>query len=187
MIPQSELDHLADLLKDFATQNHYTPETAFTLIKSRFRAFEKSNFIPEICSKLKSIDHSGYPGFFRNFAKIIHHYIYQDILVNAGEYWRSSDPGGGLILFGGQKQRSLESKFKGVSADKIENDLNKAYSWLGENGDPVANVLTQVANHEIVLYCKSYSYNFVFLQLGHDFCDSRIGSKFKFHQLIKTF
>ena len=141
MIPKSELNHLADLLKDFATKNQYTPEAAFTLIKSRFRAFEKSNFIPEICAKLKSIDQSGYPGLFRNFAKIIHHYIFLDILTNAGEYRRSSDPGGGLILFGGQKQCRLESKFKGVSADNIEHDLNKAFLWLGENGDPVENVL----------------------------------------------
>ena len=141
MIPQSELDHLADLLKDFASDKHYTPEKAFELIKTRFRTIEKSDFLPEICEDLKSVPNNGYPRFFEYFAKMIHKYLYENILINAGEYRKAEDPGGGIILFGGSKQRSMESRFKGVPADKVEEELAKAFSWLGKSGNPVKNVL----------------------------------------------
>lgn len=141
MIPQSEIDHLADLFKDFSTGNHYTPEVAFNLIRTSFRSIEKSNFIPEICKDLKSIKITDYPNFFKKFAEIIHEYIYKDILVNAGEYRKSSDPGGGVIYFGGPKQRSMESKFKGISPENIKEKISKAFSWLGNDGNPVENVL----------------------------------------------
>jgi len=141
LIPQSELDHLADLLKDFATKNHYTPEAAFSIIRTRYIQLEKSNFIPEICSKINNMEKSKLPNLFKIFANIIHHVLYRDILTNAGKYRQINDPKKGSIFFGGVKQRSLESKFHGISADQIENEIIVAFKWLGNDGDPVENAL----------------------------------------------
>jgi len=61
LIPKPELDYLQDLLRDFPTSESFTPEKAFSIIKVRYAQLEKSDLIPKICQKLKSVNKGQFP------------------------------------------------------------------------------------------------------------------------------
>jgi fido (protein-threonine AMPylation protein) len=128
-----EREHLEALMRDFPAAPPLSLEEA---IKSIHIRFEKLDF-EQFSSNLRGYDDRGFVDRFQNLPRKAHRYLYQDILSNAGEYRKSSDPENGEILFGPRQ------RFRGWKPENIAEGVNHACSLLQKStSTPIENVVT---------------------------------------------
>lgn len=128
-----EREHLEALMRDFPTTS---PPSINEASKSIHIRFEKLD-IEQFSGNLRQYDEAGFLDRFKSLSCKTHHYLYQDILANAGEYRKSTDPDKGEILFGPRQ------RFRGWRLGEIACGVVQACSFLGKNTQtPVENVVT---------------------------------------------
>lgn len=71
----------------------------------------------------------------------LHAFLYQDFLVNAGQYRRVTDPNGGRVDFGGRKGHTVRPRYIGTPPERIEEGMIEAGSHLAWGDDPVADAI----------------------------------------------
>lgn len=129
---RSEIETLTDLLGDFAAPG-WSPDRAveaFDLIADRYRSLSES-----YVEAARAIDNALTPSFrvedgCRAVLRIAHRVLFADILTNAGQTRRSSDPGGSAVYYGGPKGQRHQMRFTGTPADRIEGELDAAFARL---------------------------------------------------------
>lgn len=67
---------------------------------------------------------------YRQLCLKVHAFLYWDILNNAGQVRRSSDPNAGNVYFGGIAQRTMRDKFVGTKPGLITLELDEAFLIL---------------------------------------------------------
>ncbi len=67
-------------------------------------------------------------GYYERCIKI-HSFLYKDILVNAGQFRKVTDPNNGSVYFG-LNQRTQRHKFTGTNPEYIESELREAFNIL---------------------------------------------------------
>lgn len=143
MNPHSEeIAYLKRLISDFPAEvEPANARKAFRNIAARYQLLEQSyrRFSPADQEEQNS--EQEYPSLFKYQAFGFHKYLFKDILSNAGEIRKSSDPKGGQVRFVGTRHQQ-RSKFPGTSPSNITSELEKAFSHLVPNPeDPIENAL----------------------------------------------
>jgi len=178
-----EIEYLAELIKDFPTNTTVDPDKALDIINDRFRALESADFIESVCKASERIVNEQLLRFFINLVKLIHRYLYGDILSNAGRYRKNSDPDYGKVSFGGNKPHALKQKYTGAPPKYIRKNLKIAFSWLNRNPvDPVDNALRfyqhfvqihpfydangRIARLIITVYLRSFKFHLLWSELN---------------------
>lgn len=127
-----EQSHLADLLSDFAANPSINPRNAVALIQLRYRSLLQDTGI--IRDVLRLAEAKGGPHSIR-LPLVIHRFLYDSILGNAGQYRKADEPGNGNIKFG---PRQI---FNGAPPAQIESEINHVFSTLhASDHDPIWRV-----------------------------------------------
>jgi Fic family protein len=121
-----ELHMLAGLMRDFPAIERDV-KTALERVEVRYKEVRE-----QILFKSERINLS---------PQTIHQYLYQDILSNAGEYRKITDPGNGTVYFGGQDaQTAYGHRYQGcVPTDIHQSVLNCLEVLQAKNELPVIN------------------------------------------------
>ena len=142
MSPRSaEVTYLRRLIEGFPSDTQ--PEEAAKALQKiavRYQSIESEQYFQGIsASDFKVLDlPENLPDILKQRAFLIHKFLFNDILSNAGETRKSSDPGGGIIGFGGTKHQRQRMRFKGTGPSKIDKELDEAFSHLVlEPEDPI--------------------------------------------------
>ncbi|HLR26677.1 MAG TPA: Fic family protein [Fodinibius sp.] len=146
MNPRSaEVEYLKRLIADFPAE--VPPDDAAKALQKtavRYQSIESEQYFQGVsASSLKELDLSQrLPDILKHRAFQIHRFLFKDILSNAGEIRKSSDPDGGTIGFGGTKHQRQRMKFKGTKPSKINEELEVAFTHLVlDPTDPIENVM----------------------------------------------
>ncbi|HEX6981325.1 MAG TPA: Fic family protein [Balneolaceae bacterium] len=138
-----EIAYLKRLIEDFPAD--IPPEDAphaFQTIAIRYQGLEQSHhvatdFILKNIQKDQTLAAALKRGAF-----LLHTYLFDGILSNAGEARKASDPNNGRIGFGGLRHQQQRSKFYGTAPSLINAELDKAFSHLVyEPDEPVESAL----------------------------------------------
>lgn len=149
----NDSSYLNELINDFACSPKVPLVRAELLLKERYHSLEVSQFIPSVISILKnpntinityeytldklfSLFNSGnvFPLVFYRICLTIHKFMYSEILSNAGEYRKKTDPFEGAIGFGGSNKRMVYShQFTGTRPDEIIERLIDAFCYLSSS------------------------------------------------------
>lgn len=144
-----ELSYLKELIEDFPCRRKLSVDKAQKLLLTRY--LELENRIPEIIQILKEAkfskenmnkyllvlnDSEMFSSYFNIMAIGFHNYLFFEVLSNAGEFRKSTDPNGGQIGFGGSDHRIIGNfKYSGSPCNEIENELRNCFSQLKINPD----------------------------------------------------
>ncbi len=137
----SELDILQSLIKDFGVSKTLSAEQALRIIQERYTIFKDEKTCDELCNVFKDVRLSDYPKIFLTFSQIIHSFLFQEILTNAGHFRSVNEPKSGAIYFGGQKHMTTEPQFIGVSANQIDEELNKCFEVFSLGLSPIETAI----------------------------------------------
>lgn len=129
-----EQAYLEDLLKDFALEPDIDAQRAVVLIQARYAILlenidiiTNSLFPPAITGVTPSIVPP-----LSILPKMIHGFLYNGILLNAGEYRHSDEPNSGVVLFGAGQ------RFKGTSPSQISEEIAYTFDILTKkDSDPI--------------------------------------------------
>ncbi len=153
--PNHEINYLAELMQDFPSGISLSPQDAFELIQTRYQMLE-SNIEPLAKSVKKNstkwnrfplnqlvVGDYLQPLFYYLLIRLLHDYLFNEILNNAGKFRKSKDAYSGNVGFGGFHQRKAgEFKFYGSSPERITDELKNAVFVLTQkNGKPIENGL----------------------------------------------
>ena len=119
----AEISYLKSLIASFGTQASLQAEEEIKRIYARYSELEKKR------SNVLSTVSNNVDGNHQLCLKV-HSFLYWDILDNAGQFRRSSDPNGGNVYFGGNAQRTMRAKFVGTKPELITSELNNAFLIL---------------------------------------------------------
>ena len=139
----SEIEYLAELIKDFPPEKPIETEVALNMLSVRYEELEKNAHVflktinnphPQLIkypfNKLK-VDDDYFPAIFYRLVFQFHRYLFYGILSNAGKFRDSKDKYNGAVGFGGNDPRKLGSlKFNGTSPDKISKQLTETFKLL---------------------------------------------------------
>jgi fido (protein-threonine AMPylation protein) len=133
---KSEKAYLAELVRDFPPEKNIDLEEAWKNLQSRYNILEQQQ------SQFLDFIHSGKVSFKSSFnllCQAFHIFLFAEILSNAGEFRKASDPNNGFVGFGREVTRNPStSQFKGSSPVVIESELNQAFQLLSEiENDPI--------------------------------------------------
>ncbi|GAB4432953.1 MAG: hypothetical protein Kow0031_14450 [Anaerolineae bacterium] len=131
-----ELEYLAELMAEFpvAGGSVTSPSVAQDLLQFRFQLLLTSEGLFNVFQQNPGV--TNFPRFFQQLARRLHDVLYKNILANAGDYRRATDPGGGYVQFG--LQRDHTPLFTGTPATDIEQLLPEAFQYLVKDAaDPV--------------------------------------------------
>jgi hypothetical protein len=132
----SEKAYLAELIRDFPPANPVELEVAWKDIQTRYSVLEQS--IPQFIDFLKKSESHFSENFFA-LCHSLHKYLFADVLANAGEFRKDTDPNRGFVAYGREVARNPStSQFTGSATISIENDLIHAFLLLKrEEPDPI--------------------------------------------------
>ena len=151
-----ELDYLEELIRDFPCDKQIASIDAFNIIRVRYLELEKR--LPIIQKQIlqkppaegfkdtieELISNNDYqPLHLYNLSIVLHKYLFDEILSNAGEFRKITDPFNGLVGFGGNHRRMPGNfTFNGTNPLLIRNDLVKTFQLLTiTQTDPVRTSL----------------------------------------------
>jgi len=141
----AEVAYLKRLIEDFPSETY--PEDAAKALQKiaiRYQSIESEQYFQGIsATEFKELDlPQNLSDILKQRAFLIHKFLFKDILSNAGEPRKSSDPGGGTIGFGGTKHQRQRMRFKGTSPSKIDEELDEAvFHLVLEPEDPIESAL----------------------------------------------
>lgn len=107
-------------MRDFPLIEAPSVDDALRIVHARFDKLNAEKFI----QKLVALQREDFRRFFEYLPLLLHDYLFDSLLANAGKYRQASDAGGGLVLFG------LQQQFQGASPSSIADDVKKAASNL---------------------------------------------------------
>lgn len=138
-----EIDYLKNLIEDFpATTPPEEAHKALKKIATRYSAIEQS--YKQLTKPLirQNLPFDNLAIGFKKWAFLIHEYLFDGILQNAGEIRKAIDPKDGRIGFGGIKHQQQRSAFHGTAPSHIEEELEKAFShFVYEPKDPIEQAM----------------------------------------------
>ena len=136
MAELSEKSYLAELISDFPASPDVELDTAWRRVEAHFRAIEEA--VPNILEFLAK-EKDPFPLLFSGLSTSLHGFLYRNVLSNAGDCRKSTDPRGGLVAFGPEVFRNpWGSQFKGAPPTDIPNEMDGAFRLLSRNDrDPV--------------------------------------------------
>lgn len=144
----AEIEYLRELIEDFpAKMSPDEASRALDIIAARYQTLEQACRIYP-----KLIDVYDWPeperiSVLRERVSILHKYLFDEILSNAGEFRKGSDPKNGYIGFGGTKYQRRKVKFDGSTPSRIEDDLDVALAYLNaKSKKPVESALSDFIN-----------------------------------------
>lgn len=141
--PGEELSYLKKLIRDFPTDiDPGETLNAFQLIAARYQRLEQSyrHMFTHLFRDNKT--DKEWSRAFKRIIYTLHRYLFDSILSNAGDVRKTSDPGKGMIGFGGMRHQQQRSRFYGTTPSDIDSELDIACSHLVcEPEDPVENAL----------------------------------------------
>src|SRR5699024_9224121 len=112
------------------------------LVTARYQVLEQSYHSLSLAKDDKDQSEEARIAAIKFKIGILHRYLFNGILSNAGEYRKPSDPKGGYIGFGGAKHHRQQSKFKGTKPSNIEQALDQALTHLDyQTNDPIESAL----------------------------------------------
>jgi len=132
-----ELEILQSLIKDFGVPKEVPAEKALLILRDRYTIFSDEKACDELCNVFKDLHHLDYPRMFFAFSKVIHSYLFNGILTDAGHFRSVDEPNKGVIYFGGQKHLTGQPQFIGICPDKIETELLKCFEVFKNDSDPL--------------------------------------------------
>lgn len=144
MNPRSEeIAYLKRLIQDFpANVEPDEASRAFNMIAARYQVIEQSYQALSLTKFEVESPDTNFISLFKFRVCVLHEYLFNGILANAGKFRKSSDPENGRIGFGGLKHQGRQFKFRGATPSKIEEELHKALSNLDyEAENPINNAL----------------------------------------------
>ena len=124
----SEKSYLTELIRDFGTGKAIDPEEALRQIQSTYRTmeFKTDSYTTYLFKNKESLRVA-----FKVWIKIFHKFLFYNILNNAGEFRKSTDKNGGIVLFGRDVHRKpFGSQFKGTHPDLIEAEIENIVKLL---------------------------------------------------------
>jgi Fic family protein len=132
----SEKDYLAELIRDFPPNNPVDLEGAWKDIQTRYALLEQH--ISDFLHFLQNSDHLLANDLYSTCLSL-HEYLFNDILANAGQLRKITDPNAGFVAFGREMSRNPSfSQFTGSTPNSIEEDLRQTFQLLKrEETDPV--------------------------------------------------
>lgn len=119
----AEIAYLEKLIVTFGTNSGLQAEEAIRNIHTRFRELEKKR-----SNVLRTVTQSA-DGYYQLCLKV-HDFLYHDIIDNAGQFRKISDPDGGNVYFGGISPWTMRNKFIGTKPELISLELSEAFSIL---------------------------------------------------------
>lgn len=132
----AEIEYLAELIDRFGVPDAPPAEEAIKKIKSRFEYLEISGGYIDVADKT---DHS--PDAYYNLCFKLHHYLFKDILANAGQARQLGDAEGWTVYFGGTDVRTLQPKYEGTHPSRIEEELRVAADLLFGDYPPIESAV----------------------------------------------
>lgn len=127
MSDSRELEQLRELIEVFPAKFSTDDlEEANALLKARYDVLDDS-IIPILIDQLSE---EISPQEYIRACRAFHNFLFKDIISIAGEFRKRDHEGGGSVFFGGQKKQELKSQFSGSNPEKIEDDLNDAFTFL---------------------------------------------------------
>jgi Fic family protein len=138
--PPSDLDYLAELIEDFPPKQPVKAEDAWKELESRYLQLEKiCPVITGIIKKDFMNDPVRFKSFFSSLIRALHLLLFRDILSNAGQYRKSSEPNNGYVGFGGMDTRSPQgARFHGSPASEIVKEIEKTGKVLSpDDANPI--------------------------------------------------
>jgi fido (protein-threonine AMPylation protein) len=150
-----EVAYLKRLIEDFPAEFKSSQVgKAFQKINTRYKVLE-NEFILEksdIFSPSGSEDVDVNPSNLKKFAFGVHRFLFNNILSNAGEVRKSSDPNGGHIYFGGAKHQHHKQQFQGTLPSKINAELDVAFAHLTANTDEPIRQAMRFYQHFVYIH-----------------------------------
>lgn len=142
----NEKDHLEDLVSDFGVSQDIDLDGALQHVFDMWRSVNKdlSEIGDSISTKVESGDAS-LRGLLRARVKMTHELLFSEILVNAGEYRKATDPNRGSVFFGGRKKQTTQPRYRGANPSDIEEGLSNAFSHLEYQPDAGKKEITRSA------------------------------------------
>ena len=148
MVDLTEKAYLSELIRDFPPRKTIDVEDAWKQIQIRYSVLDanKENYV-----SLASIDKRPFNEILLELAKRVHSFMFDNVLSNAGEFRKATDPHNGFVTFGPELTRTAwGSKFKGTSPTQIDIELKSAFAILSkEDHDPI--------RHSILFLCPVVS------------------------------
>lgn len=140
MPSNTEESYLQALINDFSVDSNLSPRDALRMIGVRYQQLENQtdNFI-----RILSNSQVAFSEFLKSLASILHAYLFNDILSNAGSYRKATDPNNGFVGFGSDKVRNPSlTEFQGSPTAIIEPELSKAFRLLSrDDKDPIRTAI----------------------------------------------
>ena len=132
---ERELEHLDDLMGDFGTDEDIDVEVALRRIFERWQRIQSDIIAIGDSIREKVESEVSLSSELKSLALGAHYYLFDGILVNAGEYRKRSDPNRGVVYFGGNEPQGMEMKYEGEHPPKIDQGINEAFSFLSYERD----------------------------------------------------
>jgi fido (protein-threonine AMPylation protein) len=133
-----EIAYLKRLIRDFGADfDESQAGKAFQRINMRYKVLENEFVLKE--SELFISYGSGNvhaaSSIMKRFAFGVHWFMFNNVLSNAGEIRKDSDPNGGMIYFGGAKNQQRKQEFHGTLPSRIDAKLDEAFAHLSWDTD----------------------------------------------------
>ena len=154
MRPNTEIEHLQDLINDFGVDPKISGIVAFDLLRIRYETIEKGipQLLDSLKKKLKESEKDNpksslsniLPMIMQEFCISFHLLLFRKILKNAGKFRNEADPNNGYIGFGGENRRRIGShKFHGETPKNIDLKIKKILLlFTFDSQDPIRNALS---------------------------------------------
>ena len=134
---RSEVDTLADLLGDFATEGWGAERAgeAFDLVADRYHILG-GRYVEVAETVAGAVDRPApnvtLPAACQAVLTVAHRRLFDGVLTNAGRVRQPDDPGGSAVHFGGQKGDRRRMRFTGTPAAQIDAELDRAFARLAD-------------------------------------------------------
>lgn len=132
----NEVTYLEGLIRDFPPPNPPPASEAIVTLGTRYTQLEAS---VESFADIFAKGPNALTVVFSESTRLIHQYLFQDIVSNAGSYRQEADPNGGFVGFGKDKSRNPhQMEFAGLSPNLIEPKLRAVFASMSlTNPNPV--------------------------------------------------
>lgn len=139
----AEESYFEGLLRDFGTAEAPSAREALKRVFERYSALQDGH--AGVAERLLLQEEYPFRAQLRALSSILHEFLYDGILTNAGNHRKASEPNFGRVEFGGQRGQRGRSRYRGTTPHKIETELDKAFNHLAarpsESSDPAREAM----------------------------------------------
>lgn len=125
----AEESYFEGLPRDFGTSYAPPAREALQRVFERYSNLHQEGYV-EIAEGLLSREMLSFRSELHALPPVLHEFLYDGILTNAGQYRKTSEPNFGRVEFGGQRGQRARSRYRGTAPHKIEEELDGAFHHL---------------------------------------------------------